>query len=861
MGCWSRFETPPAEEPFFLRFVLFFDHYMMQDLRFAIRLLLKTPAFTAVAIVVLALGIGANSAMFSIVNAMMFRPIPTDADAVVGIYAKDRTRPDSYRAFSWQAYEQIRSSSEPFQSVMAQTMTMLGVTEGESTRRAFSSIVSANYFSTLDAPLAAGRAFTADEERPGSDLRVVIVGHQFARQAGVEPSEALGRTVRLNARDYTIVGVAPEGFAGTIALIAPEFWLPLGVYEKVTDDMFRGGSDEKLSDPKTRALMLVGRLRAGLTEDSAGPLLTALSSQVAAADPVESKNHDLTVARLSRVAISTRPQTDNEPATLSALLMSMAGLVLLMSCLNLANMLLARGTARRKEIALRLALGSGRTRVVRQLLTESLLLAVAGGGAGLLLAAWSTGVLFATLTKVMPLVVTFDPSPDIRVLGATAGFAMLATVVAGLGPAWRVTRPDVLPDLKEQLADRGAGRRFTVRNALVVGQIAVSLALLTAAGLFMRGALKASMADPGFPLDSGAVVALDPGMAGYNEAQGRAAIRNILSRVRSVPGVHSASLASLLPFGEFQESELVQKAGTPPAPEGQRETGVDATFTIVGADYFETLRLPLLRGRGFTPAEEESSGGPSVAIVDEPLARQLLGGEDPIGREIQFSNRDAAERKTFTVVGVVAGVRHNLFDAAPGPHVYVPFGKNYRGSVNLQVRSARTGAEDALLPALRREIAAADAGVPISSLKTLAQHRDGSIMLWSVNAGARLFAIFGAVALVLAVVGIYGVRSYLVSQRTREIGIRMALGATSSNVLWLVVRESLTLTVAGIALGLLLAWGVAVALSGMLYQVSAMDPLVFATAPIVLALSALAASYLPARRATRVTPVSALRAE
>ena len=657
-----------------------------------------------------------------------FQATPT---RIVGIYAKDRTRPDSYRAFSWQAYEQIRSASGPFQSVLAHTMTMLGVTEGDATRRGFSSLVSANYFSTLDVRLAAGRAFTAEEERPGSDLRVAIVGHQFARRAGVSPSDVIGRTVRLNARDYTIIGVAPEGFGGTIALVAPEFWLPLGAYEKVADDMFRDGATEPLSDPRTRPLILVGAAPARPHEDAARPMLSTLSGQLAAANPVEDKDHELTIARLSRLAISTSPQTDTQTARLSAILMCMAGLVLLMSCLNLANMLLARGTARRKEIALRLALGSGRRRVVRQLLTESLLLAIAGGAGGLLLGVWGTGLLFATLSNVMPLIVTFEPTPDVRVLAATAGFAMLATVVAGLGPAWRVTRPDVLPDLKEQPADRGTGRRFTLRNALVVGQIAVSLALLTAAGLFMRGAVKASTADPGFPLDTGVVATLDPGMAGHDEARGRAAIRNILLRVRSIPGVHSASVASLLPFGEFREGNLVQKGGTPPAPEGQRDVGVDATYTIVGADYFETLRLPLLRGRGFTAAEEEDAGGASVAIIDEPLARQLLGGEDPIGQLIQF-RRNNKKQETFTVVGVVAGVRHDLFDQAPGPHIYVPFGQNYRGSINLHVRAAASpdGAE-ALLQTLRREIPAADATVPVGTLKTLEQHRDGSIQLWA----------------------------------------------------------------------------------------------------------------------------------
>jgi putative ABC transport system permease protein len=835
---------------------------VLQDLKNAIRLLLKNPAFTAVAVLVLALGIGANTAVFSLVNAMMFQPTPAEGPGIVGIYSRDRTRPNSYRAFSWPAYQAIRQGGEPFEAVMAHTMTMLGTTEGDSTRRSFASIVSESYFSTLGVRLAAGREFTRAEERPGSDERVVIVGHQYARKAGRAPDDVLGGTVRLNARDYTIVGVAPEGFAGTMALVAPEYWLPLGVYEKVTDDMFREDARDRLGEPGSRPLMLVGRLRGGLSEHAAQPMLTSLSTRFVESDPVENKNYDLSVQRLSRTSVSTSPQTDSPFAVLSGLLMGTAALVLLISCLNLANMLLARGTMRRKEIALRLALGSGRARIVRQLLTESLLLALLGSAAGLLLAVWGTKLLIASFAAVLPLVVTFDASPDLRVLLATMGFCVVSTVIAALGPAWRVTRPDVLPDLKEQPAEHGSGGRFSMRNALVVGQIALSLALLTAAGLFMRGAIKAAVADPGFPLEGGVIATIDPGMAGYDEPRGRAAVRSILQRVRSTPGVQSASLATLVPFGEFQEGRRVQKAGTPPAPEGQAETGVSATLTIIGADYFDALRLTMLRGRGFTPTEEESAAGPRVIVVDEPLSRQLFQAEDPIGRQVQFASLDTPDTAAYTIVGVVAGVRHDLFDKAPVPHVYLPFGQHYRTNVHLHVRVAGGEQADvAMLGTMRREIRAADDQVPVLQLRTLAQQRDNSILLWAVNTGARLFSVFGVVALLLAVIGVYGVKSYVVSRRTREIGIRMALGATPSNVLWLVLREGLTLTLAGLAFGLLIAWGVAKALSGMLYEVSALDPVVFTLAPLLLTGSAIAASYFPARRATRVLPLTALRSE
>jgi predicted permease len=836
---------------------------VLQDIRHAIRLLLKNPAFSAVAVLVLALGIGANTAVFSLVNALMLQPMAAEGAGIVGIYSRDTTRPDRYRGFSWHDYEQMRASRMPFDAIMAYSMTMVGAQDGDTTRRSFSTITSAEYFSTLDVRLAAGREFTADEERPESDQRVVIVGHQFARKAGVSPQDVLGRTQRLNGRDYTIVGVAPEGFSGTMALVAPEFWLPLGVYAKVTDEMLRDGGDSRLSDPKNRGLMLVGRLRAGLDINQARPMVAGLSMGYVGIDPAENKDHELVVERLSRVGISNRPQTDSEVMALSALLMGMASLVLLTACLNLTNMLLARGSARRKEIALRLALGSGRARVVRQLLTESLLLAAVGSAAGLVLAVWGAGVLVASLSSALPFVLMLDTTPDFRVLAATVGFCVLSTAISGIGPAWRVTRPDVLPDLKEQPAQERAGRGLTMRNALVVGQIALSLALLTTAGLFMRGAVKAAAADPGFPLEGGAIVNLDTGMAGYDEARGRGVLRSILQRVRETPGVQSASYASLVPFGEFNESRLVQKAGTPPAAAGQRDEGSSAVLTIVGADYFDTLRLPVLRGRGFTASEEESPNGPAVAVIDEPAARQLFAGSDPLGQPVQFANDKARGTRSYTIVGVVSGVRHDLVDRQPVAHVYLPMGQHHRGNVYLHVRLAGTGeaVEAAMLGTLRQAIRAVDERVPVLQLRTLRQQRDDNIVLWGVTTGARLFSVFGGVALLLAVIGVYGVKSYVVARRTREIGIRMALGATPSDVLWLVLREGLTLTLAGLGVGLLLSWGVARLIGGLLYEVSALDPLVFIVAPAILAVAAMAASYVPARRATRVLPLTALRTE
>jgi len=834
---------------------------ILRDLRFATRLLRKNPGFTVVAVLVLSLGIGANTAIFSLVNAMMFQPIATDSGGIVGVYAKNTASPDDYRSFSWQEYQLIREGRQVFADTFAFTMTMLGATEGDATRRSFSAIVTRNYFSTLGVRLAAGRTFTEEEERPNSNIKTVIVGHQFARRAGVAPAEVIGRTTRLNGNDFTIVGVTPEGFTGTMALIAPEFWLPIGVYGVASDEIFANADRPRFPDPDNRALMIVGKLRDGLSDKTAGPNLAVLTQQLRQTDPANQANHELMVQKLPRLSVSTDPRDDSELGTLAMLLMGMSGLVLLVACLNLANMLLARGTVRRKEVAVRLALGSGRSRLIRQLLTESLLLAILGGAAGLLLAVWGTRLLTATFQAVLPMVVTVDVTPDIRVLVATMGFAVIATVVAGLGPAWRVTRPDVLPDLKEQLADFRAGRRFSIRNLLVVGQVALSLALLTAAGLFMRGAVKAGVADPGFSLEGGLIAAVDPALGGYDQPRGRLALANILRQVRSTPGIASASLASIVPFGEFQTGKMVQHAGTPPAAEGQRAAGVQATFTVVAADYFETLKLPVLRGRGFSPAEETSADAPPVVVIDEPLARRLFGEEDPLGRRVQLAREEKEQQIEYEVIGVAAGVRHDLFEKAPSPHLYVPFGSHYQGNVTLHARVATGMDEATMLEALRRQIRAADQGVPIMNVKTLVQHRDSSIMLWAVNTGARLFSVFGLVALLLAVIGIYGVKSYVVSRRTREIGIRMALGATRQDVLRLVMREGLMLTLAGLAVGTVLSYGVAQAVSGMLYQVNALDPLVFTFSPLVLGIASMVASWVPARRATRVLPLNALRTD
>ena len=854
---------------------------LVQDFRYSLRLLLKSPGFSLTAVLVLALGIGANSAVFSLVNGMLLKPLmgSEKPGRLVGVYSHDHTKPDSYRGFSYPAYTDVRDRAKVFSDVTAFSLAFAGIGEGEDTRRAFVGVIAGNYFSTLGVNLLAGRTFTGDEERPDSQVAVAVVSHQYWKSHGSDPS-VLGRAIRLNTRPFTVVGIAPAGFTGTSVLVAPDAWVPIGASELVTNDFMRDSGPSSLNDRRNSGLMVVGRLKPGVTEAAADAPLAALSRHLEEAFPAENKNQRLSVHRLPRASISTNPQDDSDMRAPFVVMMAMAAIVLLIACLNLANMMLARGTTRRKEIAMRLALGGGRARIVRQLVTEALVLSALGGVAGLIVGYWAVSMLVSSILPYSPVPLSLDTVPDLRVLLATIAFCGLATLFFSLGPAWRLARTNVVSHLKEQAGEESRkGRWFGARNLLVGAQIALSLALLTAAGLFIRGAVKAGQADPGYRYDRQLLVSLDTALAGYDEPRGREVYNRLVERVRHVPGVQSASLASTVAFGSFTEGATVQRAGAA-AGTGRdgRRAGTSAVRYSIGADYFETLGLPILNGRGFTAAEEQDANAPPVAVIDEPLARALFPGENPVGRQIQLAGRDEAEppsgngmvtsgpdesRAPMEVVGLVPGLRHDMFDKSPVAHLYVPSGGNFRSAMHLHVRlaSSEEGVEAAMLPTIRREVRRVDERLPVLALKTMSEFRDTSLLYWTVRAGAQVFTVFGGVAVLLAVVGLYAVKAYLVARRTREIGIRMALGSTPGDVMRLVLREGLGLTAVGLAVGMLFAVGVGWLVGSMLYEVNPFDPVVFAAAPLLLALSALAACYLPARRATKIAPIVALRTE
>jgi predicted permease len=841
---------------------------LLADLRFAVRSQARQPAFAATAVLVLALGIGANAAVFSFVNALLLKPLPgvRDGHRIVGLYARDTRRAGNYRGFSYPNYVDVAEGARALEGVSAYTIALAGVYEEGVTRRSFVQAVSANYFDLLGAAPVQGRAFTVEEERPGGAATVAVVSHAYWKKRGADRS-LLGRAVTINGRLFTIVGIAPPGFEGTSAGIGPDFWLPLGSIRLVENDFLRDIAGGDLASRDTHKFLLFARLKAGSDEEAASRDLAALAARLAEAYPAANRDFTIVAAPLSRLGFGPVPGRNDPFVRLSAVLLAMSGVVLLVACLNVANLLLARGTARRKEIAIRLSLGARRMTVVRQLLTEGFVLAFAGALAGLTAGRWAMALLVRSVAPLMPMPIDLDMGLDWRIAAATLAFAAAATVLFALGPALKVTRRDVTGELKEQSGDdRGRhGRLLGARNLMLAGQMALSLALLATGALFVRSAVKAAAATPGFPLDRVLLVEVDASLAGYSRTESADAHRRAVARLRGMPGVETASMASIVPFGSYSEQVRIERPGAAGQGSAAGPLRAAAERVSIGADYLRSIQLPLIRGRAFTPQEAEGLEAKAVAVIDEPAARQLFPGpgEDPVGRFVRVGSDDGGQvAELLEIVGVVAGVRSNLLDRAAAPHVYVPFASRSRVWMYYHLRLAPNAPDEAsMLAAARRELAALDPRLPVLSLRSLRSFVRESVFLWLFRSGAKVFTAFGLAALVLALAGIYGVNAYMVLRRTREIGIRMALGATPRDVVHHVVRDTAFVAATGVLVGTALALAVGTLLGSMLYDVSALDPIALLAAPALLAGCALAAALIPARRAARVSILSALRRE
>lgn len=818
---------------------------LAQDTRFAWRTLRRSPGFTFTAIVTLAFGIGVNIGMFRLVNGLLVRPLYERPEQILEVHARS-TKPDGgIRGLSHSTFLDLREGTKTvFADLAASSFLFVGLDAGEGPQRAIAFAVTANYFDLLGARLVLGRRFTSSEERPGADARTAIISHRLWQQRGADVG-IVGRTVRINGDPFTVVGVAAEGFTGT-GIPGPEVWLPLG-------------ADDRVGVPDSHELAVVGRVRADVPVENVGPALDTVGRRLVQAFPDVNGGYTLTASPPTRLLFM--PGSGGAiSALLALLLMAMPVTVLLVACLNLADLLLARGHIRRQELAIRASLGGGRWRITRQLLTEGLLLALAGAAAGAVLSSWATDALMTSLRPVLPVALSL-PELDIdwRVVAGTVGLSMAASLVFGAWPAWSLTSRAVVSDLKRHVGDEGrqpGGIR--IGRALVVCQVALSLLLLATGGLFLMSAISAAGADPGFALDGGVLAEVDASLAGYDETRGRQLQLALVDRLRAVPGIEVASIGSSFPFNGFNDSRLV----APAVGADTQSRSVDAVFSVVGRDYARVLGLPLLAGRDFSDAELLAGSAERVAIIDDALARRLGFGTNAVGQLIQFLDDELSDAKQpLRVIGMVPAINHSLSNAHPFPHVYVPLGQRYESAMTLHIRTGGRDWERPMLATVGRVIRDIDPRAPVLRLATWRDHLDTGIEVVMFRTGARVFSAFGVIALLLAVIGVYGVKSYVVSRRTREFGIRIATGAQPRTLLWQVLREGGRTTTIGIGLGLLLAIGAGQFLQGMLYGINSVEPVVLAAAPLILFSAALLASLVPALRATRVDPTVALRSE
>ncbi len=840
---------------------------LIGDLKVSVRQLAKAPGFAIAAIVVLALGIGLNAAMFSMVYAIGFMGRPyAEPDRLVQLFSSQTREPDSYRSFSYPAYRELAAQTDLFQGVLAHNPTIVAIGQGAETRRTFAVLASRNYFEVLGVPVVQGRGFTEDESQPGRDIPVVVVTYSFWQRSGFDPA-LVGKTVRVNERGYTVVGITPRGFMGTMMVFGPELFFPLGVFHTISND-FQGESARTLERPDAFNLFVSARIQDGVTYEAAASRLTVTAQRLERAFPAEYRDARVTMGPQPRFGASTRPSDESSITLFGAVMLGLTGAVLLTVCLNLASMLMSRGRARRKEFAIRLALGGGRSRIVRQLLIEGFLLSLAGGSFGVVLGLYGVASLVGAFSSMLPITIVLEGALSPAVIAATAFFCLLSTVWFALGPALRHSRADVLTDLKPQAGEDVASkrRRFLPRNPLVVGQVALSLALLIAAGLFIRMAHTAIAVDFGFHADDTVLAEVDGKLAGYTTPQLLDRYQQIEQRLAALPGIDSASVGALVPLGMVNMSRAVRRAGIL-VPEGAKpqtaEEGraFDVPWNAVSADYFSTMGVRLLQGRTFTDVESFGAGARPVAIIDNALAKKLWPDSGAVGQHIQYEDREAIPPtpREFEVVGLVASTHRDLFEKELPGAVYVPFAQGASGNVYFHVRPAASWAE--LPDIVRREIRAAVPGLPLFSSRTFASHITSSIEYWALRLSATLFGLFGALAMLVALIGIYGVMSYAVARRTREIGIRIAVGAMPQTVRRMILGESLSVTLAGIGVGWLLGIGVGRLLGNVFVDVASFDALTFTVVPVGFALAGLAAGWFPARRATQVNPMTALRAD
>jgi predicted permease len=829
---------------------------LLQDLRIGVRMLRRNPGFTLVVTATLALGIGANTAIFGLVDALLLRPLPVvkAPGELVLLMRGDGRGP----ALSYPDFTVLRERNEVLSDLALYTQAPISFGNNVRSEVVLGAMVSSNYFDVLGITPSFGRTFLPEEDRTPGAHPVVILNHSFWQSRFNSDRTLVGQTIVLNNRRFTVVGIAPPGFDGESPPMKVSLWIPVMMMSTMR---WETSEHDPLSDRQNENFGAIGRIKQGVSVNQAQAALETINRQMEQSDPRPPEqrvnpNADRSLRLINPQGIMIGPI--REMAVTSSRLAGATVLtVLLIACANVANLLMARATRRRKEVAVRLALGATRWRLIRQLLTESVLLALVGASAGLFLAYGINQLLMAFKPPFPPpFTFSLDLSFDVRTFAFTFLLAVATGVIFGLVPALQASRPDVLPALKDESNAEGPRVRWlNLRNALVVIQVALSLALLISTGLFLRTLRYARQIDLGFKPDQVLEVSFNLKLQGYSEAKGREFYQRIVERLERLPGVQTASVTNLLPLGFMFLS-------TPVMPEDREVPPNERIFAgnvSVGSQYFETIGTPILRGRNFTT--QDTINSPQVAIVSEKLARtlwpEIKEPGEALGKRLRVGR---ANLISCDVIGVVKDSRNNIFnriDMEPEPTIYRPFAQNYSPRASLIVRT--DGDPRGLISAVRREVAALDENLPPQNLQPLSE--TVSLASWSARTGAAVLGVFGLLGLVLAAIGIYGVMSYSVSRRTREIGLRMALGAGTRDVLKLIVGQGMGLTLIGALIGLLLAMAVTRLLASLVYGVTATDPVTFAGVVLFVIGIAALACYLPARRATKADPMNALRCE
>ena len=831
---------------------------LLQDIRYGIRMLLKKPGFTVVAVLSLALGIGANTAIFSLLDAVMLKTLPVEQPEQLVLFGNgqnmgltDSFPNESWDLFSYPFYRQVQQRTDVFSGVaglLSIPWTVHGfVNSSGDIEQLQVQLVSGSYFPVLGVNAGLGRVLTeADDQNSGGHPVTVVSYAWWQQRLGGDPA-AVGKTITIDNVPYTIVGIAPRDFFGTTVGSAPDLWVPLAMEKQMPPAHWDGRAVEDFQD-----LYLIGRLKPGVTDQQASSVVNLLFTQSlqarAGAQPNEQRLKDIEAAHIQLTPVSRGLSTLREQFSLSLrVLMGVVALVLLIASANVANLLLAHGAARSREFAVRMAVGAGRMRLVRQLFTESALLALLGGLIGVGLALWGVRLLLLMASdgpEALPVTIT----PNLRVLGFTIGVSALCAIVFGTAPALRASR--IEPNVSLKGGKTTARLRNPLGKAFVVAQVALSLLLLVGAGLFVRTLINLQNIPSGFKQENAVLFMIDTSATGYKIEDPRlpAMLSEVEQKVKQVPGVQAAAFA----FVTFNQGLWTSTAYTREDNLPENESRA-LRNNIVGPDFFAAMGIPVVEGRGFGPQDTKSSQ--QVAVVTESMVRKFFPTGSPVGKRFGIDGRESSER--IEVIGVVKDAKYANLKEQFKPMAFYPYVQRPEVLGNLVVRYS--GPASAVVPQVRQTIRQIDRNLPVDDVVTLSDQIGRSLVQQKLV--ARLASFFGLLALLLACVGLYGVMSYGVARRTNEIGIRMALGAQGRSVLWLVLREALLLVVIGLAIGVLASLAVTKTAASLLYELRPNDPLTIVLATLILSAVALLAGYLPARRAARVDPMIALRDE